>query len=107
MKQSSGKMTYPGRKQIFRRCDRGQLQEDRLGLSDESANDTDLEQPLMQLVFSQGKRLHAAETLEHIAERTAAAVAALPSETRYLDRPLAPAIVLSDPLKTLIEKTRR
>ncbi|MEM9908729.1 MAG: nicotinate phosphoribosyltransferase, partial [Cyanobacteria bacterium P01_D01_bin.44] len=35
MKESSGKMTYPGRKQIFRRVEQGQSLGDRLGLADE------------------------------------------------------------------------
>ena len=107
MKQSSGKMTYPGRKQIFRRCDRGQLQADRLGLATEPANESVSEQPLMQLVFKQGQRLHAAEPLEQIAERTAAAVAILSAETRHLDCPLAAKMDLSAALEALIEQTRR
>lgn len=103
MKQSSGKTTYPGRKQIFRRCDRGQIQADRLGLAGESPKG---EESLLQLVFQHGQRLQSAEPLEKIAKRTAAAVASLPTETRHLHQPVSPEITVSKTLATLTEQTR-
>ncbi len=51
MKQSTGKLTYPGRKQIFR-CFAGKnVLYDRLGLVTETADEG---QPLLQLVVKQG-----------------------------------------------------
>ncbi|PSB14352.1 nicotinate phosphoribosyltransferase, partial [filamentous cyanobacterium CCP2] len=56
MKASSGKVTYPGRKQVFRRYQNGVLEADRLALSTEPPQPH--ETPLLQPVFKQGKRLY-------------------------------------------------
>jgi nicotinate phosphoribosyltransferase len=85
MKESSGKLTYPGRKQIFRRSDRSIVQGDRLGLVTESPHSDEI--ALMQPVFKQGERLAAPEPLAAIAERTAASVASLPAAARHLQQP--------------------
>lgn len=104
MKESSGKVTYPGRKQVFRSLEGGQLQRDRLGLSSESPGH---EVPLLQLVMKQGQRVYEPEALEEIRMRTAASVAALPSQTRRLDDPLPPSVDVSEGLMELIEQTRK
>lgn len=102
MKKSPGKGTYPGRKQIFRSFKMGQMVSDRLGLATEMPDEG--EQPLMQLVFKQGKRTLAPEPLEAIAQRTAMSVASLPSETRQLTDPTPPPVELSDVLQTLMQQ---
>jgi len=103
MKESSGKFTYPGRKQIFRRFEHGKIHSDRLGLITEVV---DHEQPLLQPVLKQGERLHPPESLEAIAERTAAGVASLPAEIRYLDHPAPAPLEISAPLQALTNQTR-
>jgi nicotinate phosphoribosyltransferase len=103
MKEASGKLTYPGRKQIFRRFEHGQIQGDRLGLITEVSQH---EQPLLQPVFKQGERLQPPESLEAIAERTATAVASLPAELRRLDRPSPSPVEISAHLLELTDKTR-
>ncbi len=119
MKEATGKVTYPGRKQIFRTFRNGQLLADELGLLTE-ATDPDLLKryhqkveplfsdtvPLMQLVMKQGKRIYPIESLAEIAQRTAASVASLPLETRRLERPISPTCHLSPALQDLTEKTR-
>ena len=109
MKESSGKMTYPGRKQIFRRIHQGKIVSDRLGLITEPPTDHDgnLEIPLLQRVIRQGKPLYECESLEQIAQRTAASVASLPDSVRSLDQstPLQPEI--SAALQSLTDQTRR
>ncbi|MCY7323861.1 MAG: nicotinate phosphoribosyltransferase [Phormidesmis sp. CAN_BIN36] len=104
MKESPGKLTYPGRKQIFRRVENGIVQRDRLGLIHETPNG---EQSLMQLVFKQGQRMQESENLSTIADRTAASVASLPPSVRNIDQPQSVPLDLSDDLTTLIKKTRR
>ena len=84
MKKSSGKLTYPGGKQIFRTTINGQIQSDRLGLKDEAAQNN--EQTLLQLVMQGGVRQQAA-TLEQIRQRTAISVASLPNNVRRIDNP--------------------
>lgn len=105
MKESNGKQTYPGRKQIFRQFERGIVQGDRLGLLTE-LKETD-EKPLMQLMLKQGQRLQAPESLETIAQRTAQSVASLSPAVRQLDQPVSPPVALSSALLNLTQQTRR
>lgn len=105
MKESSGKVTYPGRKQIFRRVEQGQFQGDRLGLAPEASQAG--EQPLMQHVWHQGERLQPPEPLEQIRERTTLSVTQLPSEIRQIDRPTGIEPAISESLQTLTQQTRQ
>lgn len=99
MKESSGKLTYPGRKQIFRTVSEGKLCSDRLGLQDEPVRDNELD--LLQLVMQQGKRLETSTTLEQIRQRTAAAVASLPDRVRQISHPESFPVIISPALEAL------
>ncbi|NER47178.1 MAG: nicotinate phosphoribosyltransferase [Symploca sp. SIO1A3] len=103
MKRASNKVTYPGRKQIYRQVVGGQISQDRLGLVSESclAN----EQPLLQLVMQQGKRLQPPEPLTEIAQRAAESVAALPDSTREINQPTPLLVEISDSLEQLTVAT--
>ncbi|AUT01953.1 nicotinate phosphoribosyltransferase [Nostoc sp. CENA543] len=101
MKKSSGKTTYPGRKQIFRSFAGNQAQADRLGLVTETPLPT--EKPLLQLVVKEGQRLQPPETLAEIRQRTAASVASLPEKTRHLDHAIPLTVEISPALAELIE----
>ncbi len=81
MKNSPGKQTYPGRKQIFRTIENGTMN-DRLGLASEDAKpgETDVLMPVMQ----NGSRVNPFESLESIAARTRRSVLALPLEVRSI-----------------------
>lgn len=105
VKRSSGKVNYPGRKQIFRRFEKKQIKEDRLGLITETPQQG--EQTLMQLVFEQGQRLHAPETLQEISERTAESVANLPLEARKIERPIPISPQISTELRKLTEQAHQ
>jgi nicotinate phosphoribosyltransferase len=104
MKESSGKFTYPGKKQIFRSFLDNKLQQDRLGLINETAGN---EKPLLQLVMKSGKQLQAPDNLTTIRQRTKDSVMSLPGETRRLENPIAVKIEISEPLHKLTEKTKR
>ncbi len=104
MKQSSGKVTYPGRKQIFRSFKSGKLKGDSLGLASEIPLG---EQPLLQLFFQEGKRVQPPESLAQIRQRTAASVAQLPQEVRQLDNPVQVRVEISSKLRELTEETQR
>ncbi len=82
LKQSPQKMTYPGKKQIFRQIIGGKIQGDRLSLADDMAQDH--EKPLLQLLMQSGERLVSLESLDTIRQRTQASVESLPPETRNL-----------------------
>ena len=103
MKQSSGKMTYPGRKQIFRSFTGDKVNADRLGLVTESSVE---EQPLLQLVMKQGTRVQMPESIAQIRERTAAMVASLPDAVRDLDNPISLTVEISAALQELTHKTQ-
>jgi nicotinate phosphoribosyltransferase len=103
MKEASGKITYPGRKQIFRSFEGSLLKKDRLGLVTECPIG---EQPLLQVAFKQGERLWK-ETIAEISDRVAVNVASLPAETRQLDSPTPPLVEISDPLLDLIKQTQK
>jgi nicotinate phosphoribosyltransferase len=106
MKESSGKMTYPGRKQIFRRYEGEQIVSDRLALSIEGSHSDEI--PLLQRVMSQGQRLtSSSSSLDEIAQKTTAAVSQLPLRIRRLDKPEAFPVSISHGLTHLTESTRR
>lgn len=103
VKESSKKMTYPGRKQIFRSFVGERVKADRLGLITESPID---EQPLLQLVVKQGETVQPPETLAEIRSRTTASIASLPDECRDIDNPVPVSVEISASLQELTERTR-
>lgn len=132
MKKSTGKATYPGRKQIFRQYKYGVMQRDRLGLATETgARDWELgigdqepteiqnlqskiqnpsplqEVPLLQLVMKQGQRLHLPEALDAIAQRTRHSVTCLPPTIRQIRQPQSIPVELSPALLALIKEIER
>jgi nicotinate phosphoribosyltransferase len=107
MKEASGKVTYPGRKQIFRHIENGEILGDCLGLSGETIKNCESYIPLMNLVVKEGKRVQNQESLDDIAKRTAASVASLRPETRQLDNPISPPVEISTDLQSLTQKTKK
>ncbi|MGL5058583.1 MAG: nicotinate phosphoribosyltransferase [Microcoleus sp.] len=107
MKEASEKVTYPGRKQIFRTVKDGEIIGDCLGLMGEEINNCDSRESVMKLVVRQGKILQEPENLEAIAKRTAASVASLPAAIRQLDNPISLPIEISPDLLRLTQKTKK
>jgi nicotinate phosphoribosyltransferase len=107
MKESSGKVTYPGRKQIFRSYnDLGVKapQHDRLGLITEPALAG--EEPLLQLFIKEGQRLQPPEDLATIRQRTTTTVASLPEQVRQLENPISLQVQISTELQLLTQITK-
>jgi nicotinate phosphoribosyltransferase len=105
MKVASNKVTYPGRKQVFRTFDAdGTFGGDRLALANEAP--TASETPLLQKVMQAGKRLWEAESLEAIAQRTRTAVQSLPAALRQVENPASLDLIVSEALQQLTEQTR-
>ncbi|XGV97766.1 MAG: nicotinate phosphoribosyltransferase [Leptolyngbya sp. BL-A-14] len=128
MKESTDKATYPGRKQIFRRYEQGQVVSDCLSLMAEHQKSEVRSQepedhsphsplptphspsqvlPLMQLVMQNGQRLHPSESLETIAQRTAHSVASLPALARQIHDPVSLPVEPSAALLDLVATTQR
>jgi len=81
-KRSSGKATWPGRKQVFRHLDgAGRLEHDVVTVEGDGQSGT----PLLVPVMKNGRRLHAPEALDALRERAAAQLASLPPRLRVLE----------------------
>lgn len=104
MKNSSSKESYPGRKQIFRQFEGSQIQKDCLGLVTENP---EAKQPMLQILFKQGKRVQLPETLAEIRDRTHASVASLPAATRRIDNPTPLPVEISTALQELTQQTQK
>jgi nicotinate phosphoribosyltransferase len=112
-KFSSGKQTYPGRKQVWRSFDpSGKLLSDRMALLAEPVpsgnNDADTDnpsiQPLLELVMQAGNLLIQPEDLNTIAKRTRRSVLSLSNQMRDLANPQPLAIDISPDLQALTEQ---
>jgi nicotinate phosphoribosyltransferase len=104
MKQSSGKVTYPGKKQIFREFVKGEFKADTLGLVTENYPE---KLPLLKLFMQDGKRLEPPNAINKIKERTAASVASLPPNIRNINSPTLIPVDISPSLQALIENTKK
>ncbi|NVK43159.1 MAG: nicotinate phosphoribosyltransferase [Oceanospirillaceae bacterium] len=104
-KRSSGKATWPGRKQLYRYLDEsGLLRFDRLCTEDEmDSGGTALLQPVME----NGQRLQSPESLDHIRERVRDQLSMLPAPFRDLDEQATPLLQISDALQQLAVETDR
>lgn len=104
MKEANGKLTYPGRKQVYRQSNQGEVVQDCLGLMDDASV---IGQPLLKPVMKAGQRIVPPESLEDIAQRTLKAVHSLPAAVRQVDDPSPMTVQLSPELETLTATTRR
>ncbi|NJM17485.1 MAG: nicotinate phosphoribosyltransferase [Richelia sp. RM2_1_2] len=103
MKQSTGKASYPGRKQIFREFLADKFKVDTLGLVTETYPE---KQPLLKLFMKDGKRLEPPSTIKTIKQQTAASVASLPTDILNLDATTSMSVEISNSLQNLTEKTK-
>ncbi len=107
MKEAAGKMSYPGKKQIFRQFHQGVIVQDYLGLASEDNAGHPSREPLLQQVMNQGQRSSRIESLETIAQRTAHSVACLPAPLRNIHSAAAAPMTISEALENLTQQTRR
>jgi nicotinate phosphoribosyltransferase len=81
MKLSKGKITLPGKKQIFRRKDgEGKYIKDVIGLADETIRG----EPLLLKVMERGRIVHALPTLEEIRRYALSSLSCLPEKFKKL-----------------------
>lgn len=97
-KQSEGKATLPGRKQVFRRCDAGRMMlADCVGTHDETLPG----EPLLACVMHDGARTGPPETLEAIRKRAADQLGQLPAALRALEPATPYPVAVSPALASL------
>ena len=103
--RSTGKATWPGRKQVFRHYDRaGRFEHDVITVEGDEREG----EPLIVPVMRNGRRLHAAESLAAIRERGAAQLAKLPERLRALESAASPyRVEISPALRSLAAQVDR
>jgi nicotinate phosphoribosyltransferase len=82
MKTSTGKLTLPGRKQVYRTTSAGEITGDVIALEEEASGDG---RPLLVPVMRAGRRAAAAETVADIRDRTLAGLETLPRRLLALE----------------------
>ncbi|MBI2817286.1 MAG: nicotinate phosphoribosyltransferase [Acidobacteria bacterium] len=103
-KFSESKISYPGRKQVFRFSNpNGEYTHDMLGLADENFPNSE---PLLEPVMENGKRLGPSPTLQDIRDRAAAALARLPEDVQALGGAATYRVEKSAALLDLLQKVR-
>jgi nicotinate phosphoribosyltransferase len=105
MKESSSKVTYPGRKQIFRQYAGDRAMQDYLSLAAESPPAG--AEPLLQPVMQQGQLITPLDDLSAIAQRTARSVAALSPPVRQVQDPTPYTVEITPALAQLTQTTRQ
>jgi len=103
MKTSAGKVTLPGRKQIFRRMKEGTIIGDTIALVGEEQDGL----PLMEMVMKNGRRLLPRSDLEAIRGYTKEQLRALPGNLRQLEPTLPYDIRISSTILQLQQKSMR
>jgi nicotinate phosphoribosyltransferase len=104
-KLTLAKVTYPGRKQVFRATNsRGQYSGDRIALEGEPPNGG---APLLAEVMRAGRRTRPAEPVDALRRRCLDSLARLPERYRQIHRPAVYPVRYSKRLMTLLEKLRR
>jgi nicotinate phosphoribosyltransferase len=97
-KQSTGKATWPGRKQVWRQYGPdGRMRQDILSLE----NDAQSGEPLIQAMMRNGRRLQVPPTLAEIRARAAGDLEHLPEPLRRLEPTARYAVTVADALERL------
>jgi nicotinate phosphoribosyltransferase len=104
-KFSEDKVTYPGRKQIFRFHDQqGLFDHDVIARADEAVAGAE---PLLECVMRDGRRTSPPPPLEEARERARTSLACLPEEFRRIREPASYRVDTSKPLAQLLEEVRQ
>jgi nicotinate phosphoribosyltransferase len=103
-KRSTGKATWPGRKQVWRRYDAaGRIAGDVVALEGEACEG----EPLLRRVMREGRRTAAPESLAAIRRRSATSLASLPDAVRSIDSPQPLVATISPGIRAAAERIDR
>ncbi|HTV60893.1 MAG TPA: nicotinate phosphoribosyltransferase [Verrucomicrobiae bacterium] len=104
-KLTAAKVTYPGRKQVFRyTTKKGEFDGDRIALDGESPNGGE---PLLLPVMRNGKRTLPPEPIAALRARCSAGLARLPEKFRRIDRQEKYPVKYGKSLERMLDKVRR
>ena len=105
LKLSTGKVSWPGKKQVFRmRDERGQLQKDVIALREENIPGAD---PLLQKVMASGEVAVRCPTLEEIRDNFMGEFKRLPDPIKAIRNPASYPVEISPQLTKLREEVGR
>jgi nicotinate phosphoribosyltransferase len=103
-KRSTGKATWPGRKQVWRQYDaHGRMQQDVLSVE----HDPRAGEPLLEAVMKDGRRLQSPPTLAEIRARASQALERLPEPLRTLQPGASYPVVVAESLVQLAAEVDR
>ena len=104
-KLTQAKVTYPGRKQVFRYSNRrGEFEQDKIALEGEPANGGT---PLLAPVMREGRRTLAPEPISALRDRCVAGLAHLLEHYRRIDKRAEYPVRYSKQLEKLLDKIRK
>jgi len=104
-KFSRAKVTYPGRKQVFRyRNAAGEYESDGIALEDEPPNGGE---PLLVQIMRGGRRIAPAESVSALRDRCTSGLARLPKRYRQIGRTAVYPVHYSKRLQALLEEVRK
>jgi nicotinate phosphoribosyltransferase len=102
-KHSSGKATWPGRKQVWRQYNRGRMAGDVIS----TETDKQSGQPLIEKVMQGGRRIRPSLALAEIRDRAARNLEQLPESLRRLETNASYPVKVADALIALTEEVDR
>ena len=102
-KHSSGKATWPGRKQVWRQYNRGRMAGDVIS----TETDKQFGQPLIEKVMQGGRRIRPSPTLTEIRDRAARNLEQLPESLRRLEANASYPVKVADALIALTDEVDR
>jgi len=100
-KFSPGKLSLPGKKQIYRRLKGGKIDKDIIGLDDEK-----LGQPLLVPIFKKGKLVYQTPSIEERRNYTTKQLSQLPSKLKDIFNDHKAPLEISAKIKELLEMVR-
>jgi nicotinate phosphoribosyltransferase len=104
-KLTQAKVTYPGRKQVFRYSNRrGEFENDKIALEGEPANGGT---PLLVPVMHEGRRIQAPEPITTLRDRCADGLAHLREKYRRIDKTAEYPVKYSKQLEKLLDTIRK
>ena len=101
-KLSAGKISYPGRKQVFRKMENGKMIKDYIGLENEN-----LGEPLLKPVVKSGKIVEKMSEIEEIKKYAMGQLNKLTDKLKEIDSQHSYSVEPSEKLVGLLEEVRK
>jgi len=101
-KLAKGKVSYPGRKQVFRKYNHGEFDYDIIGLENEGLGES-----LLKKMINQGKIVYRLPSLDEIKDYTKKQIGQLPQRLRSIDKQYGYKVKVSAGLEKLMSQVKK